>query len=312
MTPNADDVRRQLDRLLASPGFANAGRMSRFLKFIVERTLAGERDRLKEYVIGVEVFDRDADYDPRVDAIVRVEASRLRSKLAEYYGGEGRNDPVVLGLPKGGYAPVIDIHGSRGAPGAAANGAATNGTAAAPAAAAAQAVLAEPAVAAARAQRRAWLAGAVLLTAAATLAVAAWAPWSPVAEPRALRVAVLPFTPYPDGGGAVVEAAALQITEGVAAELVRDGRFVIVASSAARAAAQPGARPRDLAATLEADVLVEARFTMDGERMLVEARASNGALEQKLWVGNFAGSAADGDALEREIAAELAAALGAQ
>ena len=109
MAPSEDDVRRQLDRLLASAGFANAGRMSRFLKFVVEKTLAGEAERLKEYVIGVEVFDRDADYDPRVDAIVRVEAARLRTKLAEYYAGEGRDDAVVLSLPKGGYAPVIKL-----------------------------------------------------------------------------------------------------------------------------------------------------------------------------------------------------------
>ena len=80
--------------------------MSRFLKFVVEQTLAGEGERLKEYVIGVEVFDRDADYDPRLDAIVRVEAARLRTKLAEYYAGDGRSDAVVLSLPKGGYAPV--------------------------------------------------------------------------------------------------------------------------------------------------------------------------------------------------------------
>ncbi|HEY3516370.1 MAG TPA: adenylate cyclase, partial [Gammaproteobacteria bacterium] len=83
MSPTGDDVRRQLDRLLASAGFANAGRMSRFLKFVVEKTLAGEGERLKEYVIGVEVFDRDASYDPRLDSIVRVEAARLRAKLAE-------------------------------------------------------------------------------------------------------------------------------------------------------------------------------------------------------------------------------------
>jgi hypothetical protein len=83
MSPSGDDVRCQLDRLLASSVFANAGRMSRFLKFVVEQTLAGEGERLKEYVIGVEVFDRDASYDPRLDSIVRVEAARLRSKLAE-------------------------------------------------------------------------------------------------------------------------------------------------------------------------------------------------------------------------------------
>src|SRR5688572_6191858 len=109
MSPTGDDVRRQLDRLLASTGFANAGRMSRFLKFVVEKTLAGEGERLKEYVIGVEVFDRDASYDPRLDSIVRVEAARLRAKLAEYYAGEGKSDAVVLTLPKGGYSAIVTL-----------------------------------------------------------------------------------------------------------------------------------------------------------------------------------------------------------
>ncbi len=93
MSPTGDDVRRQLDRLLASSGFANAVRMSRFLKFVVEHTLAGEGERLKEYVIGVEVFDRDTSYDPHVDSIVRVEAARLRTKLAEYYAGKAAGTP---------------------------------------------------------------------------------------------------------------------------------------------------------------------------------------------------------------------------
>ena len=109
MPPTADDVRHQLDRLLASTGFANAGRMSRFLRFVVEKTLAGEGERLKEYVIGIEVFDRDASYDPRLDSIVRVEAARLRAKLAEYYAGQGSGDLVVLSLPKGGYAPIVTL-----------------------------------------------------------------------------------------------------------------------------------------------------------------------------------------------------------
>ena len=82
--PSAEDVRRQLGRLLASDGFANADRMSRFLRYVVERTLAGESDRLKEYAIGVDVFDRNEAYDPRIDSIVRVEAARLRSKVDEY------------------------------------------------------------------------------------------------------------------------------------------------------------------------------------------------------------------------------------
>jgi TolB-like protein len=306
MNPSGDDVRRQLDRLLASSGFANAGRMSRFLKFVVEQALAGEGERLKEYVIGVEVFDRDANYDPRVDAIVRVEAARLRTKLSEYYAGEGRGDPVVLSLPKGGYAPVIKLERDADATNGAFNGAAANGAAAFAGRPAAAVAAAKPV---ARRTVRAWLVGAAI-AGAVTLAVAAWAPWSGLDALPKPRVAVLPFTPYPDGAGAEAEAAAMRITEGVTAELVRGGRFAVVASSAASAAAAAATRPRDVAATLDADVLVEARLTLDDDRIRVEARAAS-ATEQKFWVQSFAGNAADSDALEREIAAAIANALSA-
>jgi adenylate cyclase len=93
-----------LDRIVASSCFAQSDRQQRFLKFIVTETLAGRTDRLKGYSIAVEVFDRDVSFDPAVDAIVRVEAARLRAKLREYYDREGRADPVRIELPKGAYA----------------------------------------------------------------------------------------------------------------------------------------------------------------------------------------------------------------
>jgi hypothetical protein len=106
--PTGAEVRSQLGRLLASEGFANAERISRFLRFVVERTLDGEGDQLKEYRLGTEVFDRPSDYDPRLDSIVRVEARRLRAKLAEYYAGPGQGDPVLIGVDKGSYAARFD------------------------------------------------------------------------------------------------------------------------------------------------------------------------------------------------------------
>ena len=81
--------------------------MGRFLRFAVERTLDGKADELKEYLIGVEVFDRKGSYDPRVDPIVRVEARRLRAKLKAYYEGDGRDDPFIFELATGSYIPVI-------------------------------------------------------------------------------------------------------------------------------------------------------------------------------------------------------------
>jgi serine/threonine-protein kinase len=99
--------REQLDRILRSEAFQHADRLKRFLTFIVEEALAGRETELKEYVIGVQVFRKDATFDPRTDPIVRVQARRLRAKLFRYYREEGRADAVTIELPKGGYAPVF-------------------------------------------------------------------------------------------------------------------------------------------------------------------------------------------------------------
>src|SRR5688572_14386183 len=102
--PSASEVRAALERILASRCFQQAGRASDFLRFVVDETLAGNGQRLKGYTIGVEVFGRPADFDAQSDALVRVEAGRLRRRLVEYYAGEGRADPVRIELPRGTYA----------------------------------------------------------------------------------------------------------------------------------------------------------------------------------------------------------------
>ena len=101
----AQAVRRQLDRVLASPGFARNDRLSRFLRFVVERHLDGKDHELKESVVAVEVFGRSADFDSRLDPVVRTEAVRLRARLSDYYLKEGKTDALVIDLPKGGYVP---------------------------------------------------------------------------------------------------------------------------------------------------------------------------------------------------------------
>jgi len=83
--------------------------MSRFLRFLAERHLEGSDNQLKESVIAVEVFGRRPDHDPSQDSIVLTETSRLRSLLAEFYLGEGRDDGIVVEVPKGGYIPVFRL-----------------------------------------------------------------------------------------------------------------------------------------------------------------------------------------------------------
>jgi adenylate cyclase len=101
-------VREQLARVVNSPAFIPSARLCRFLTHIVNRAIDGDPDSLKEFSIAMEVFDRAADYDPNIDAIVRVEARRLRSKLKAYYeDGPGRSDPVLIGLRPGSYVPIF-------------------------------------------------------------------------------------------------------------------------------------------------------------------------------------------------------------
>ena len=100
-------VRQELERVLSSSGFSRNERLSRFLRFLVERHLEGKGSELKESVIAVEVFGRKAGYDPKLDAIVRTEAVRLRARLEKYYQAEGSRDALIIELPKGGYRPVF-------------------------------------------------------------------------------------------------------------------------------------------------------------------------------------------------------------
>jgi TolB-like protein len=105
LRPDATEVAAELDRVLRSQCFEQSDRAKAFLRFVVEETLAGRGDRLKGYTIGVEVFGRSKDFDAQSDPLVRVEAGRIRRRLAEYYGTEGARNPLRIELARGAYTP---------------------------------------------------------------------------------------------------------------------------------------------------------------------------------------------------------------
>ncbi len=111
-SPSSDAVRMQLSKILQSDGFVNAERMRRFLKFVVEETLAGRGSQLCEYTIGVSAFERDESFEPGLDPIVRNDARRLRQKLLEYYqrSRDNGDEQVGIDIPKGGYVPVFTFN----------------------------------------------------------------------------------------------------------------------------------------------------------------------------------------------------------
>lgn len=107
MVSRTSDIHAEVERILESRWLRESSQLSGLLRFVVHETLEGRQDGLKEYNLGRQVFHRPADYDPRDDAIVRVQASLLRKRLASYYDHEGRDSTLRIELPRGGYVPAF-------------------------------------------------------------------------------------------------------------------------------------------------------------------------------------------------------------
>ena len=266
-----EQVAAQLDRILASKGFANAGRLSRLLRYVVERTLAGEADQLKEYAVGVEVFDRDDKYDPRLDSIVRVEAGRLRSRLDEYYNSEGAQDEVRIVLPRGGYSAQFVVDHKEG-------------------------VASTP-----------WATWAIAIGAiAAVAAVAAWSLGGQARSPET-SIAVLAFEQYSSSGED--ESVAAQLTDGVTSELARLRTLSVVSHTSAMQFAGVRKPLGEIAAALGADVIMEGSIQNNSDGIVVSARLVNANTDRKMWVESFPGQVNDIPALSRQIATAVSAAV---
>ena len=284
MEPSADEIRLQLDRLLASDGFANADRMSGFLRYVVERALAGESDQVKEYVIGVAVFGRDEQYDPRLDSIVRVEARRLRTKLDEYYAGSGRHDPIVIEMRRGAYVPAFSRRAAVPVP--------------------------EPAAVSAierPARQTRWTPGLVALGAALLVALPlAFTVWrtglvtSVGSATPMVTIAVLPFAEYSSRQADALLAA--RLTDSVTGELARNRVLGVVSHTSALQFAGARRPLREIAQALNAELVLEGSVHVDGERLRVEARLVDAVKDRKIWVDDFAGTLADIPGLSRRIA----------
>jgi hypothetical protein len=100
-----DSVRQELNRVLSSHEFHSSKRSQDFIRYVVEHTLTGRADMLKERTIGIDVFGRSTSYEPSDDATVRVKAGEVRKRLGLYYAGQGATDPVRIELPAGTYIP---------------------------------------------------------------------------------------------------------------------------------------------------------------------------------------------------------------
>src|SRR5678815_1442359 len=101
-----ESVRRQLSLILDFHEIRNSQVLPRFLEFVVEKKLSGHEDEIKEYTIAVKGLGKPHDFNPQLDATVRIHAGRLRRMLALYYQDAGKNDPLLIDIPKGSYIPI--------------------------------------------------------------------------------------------------------------------------------------------------------------------------------------------------------------
>jgi hypothetical protein len=120
MSVEVADIRAQVGRLIQSKTFETSEAHRRLLQYLAEKSISGEADRLKEYTVGLEAFGKPPTYDPKHDSIVRLQAGRLRQKLAAYYQTEAAGDTVRVTLPKGAFKlsfePVAALDHAQGAP----------------------------------------------------------------------------------------------------------------------------------------------------------------------------------------------------
>jgi TolB-like protein len=277
------EIRDELERVLAAKGFPAAGRLNKLLRYVVEKTLAGQTDQLKEYSVGIEVFDRDDKYDPRMDSIVRVEAGRLRTRLEEYYNGEGAGASLRISLPRGGYSAQFDRRADSAPP------------------------VSAPPAPAMPAQRSRLV---IPLAAGLVCAIVAMVFWLVAWDRRPkedLRptAAVLPFEANMIGGDNSNYSAL--ITEAVTSELARLGT-ISVASYTSAMQFEGQRRPmREIADALKSAYLVEASVDDEASEILVVARLVNAETNRKLWVSDYRGARDDVRGIAQRIAFDVSA-----
>jgi TolB-like protein len=271
---------QQLERILASGVMGQAESLTRLLRYLVEETLAGRAECLKEYTLGVEVFRRGADFDPRIDTIVRAQVRRLRAKLHEYYSGQGKTSDILIDIPKGTYVPVF-IHRS------------------------------DPAQAASAEARRPRVTPRFVIAAGVVALVAAVALHPPGAKTGAGHsVAVLPFADLT--GDATHRSLADAVSEQVSEALARNSAIRIASRTSTLQYKGAGADVRKLGTSLGVVAIVEGSVQTAGDGLRITAHLVKTDDGYRLWSKSWKGRAAELDHVAEEAARGIAGALGIQ
>jgi TolB-like protein/tetratricopeptide (TPR) repeat protein len=282
-----DLIRTELDKILASTVFARADRASRLLRFVVEHALEEDVAALKEYAIGMSVLGRGESFDPRLDPIVRVEAGRLRSRLNEYYRTEGFEDPLVIDVPKGSYAPVF--HQRPGAPHSSED-----------LPEAARDVPPMRAEAGERSRRRTLLLAASLVAAGLVGVAAALWMWFPTASAPVRSLAVLPLANL--SGDPDQEYFADGMTEALITQLGRIEAVDVISRTSVMRYKDSRTPLPEIARQLKADAVLEGGVLRAGDRIRIMIKLIHARRDRQLWSETYDRSVSDVLALQDEVA----------
>jgi TolB-like protein/tetratricopeptide (TPR) repeat protein len=269
-------VRAALDKVAASSAFGTAERPARFLRHLVEAALRGDLYLLKESVLGVDVFERPADWDPREIPVVRQEAARLRKRLARYYETDGAGDKVRIELPVGTYVPVFQRVGEIPVP-------------------------REPAPAPARAW---WPSAAFAMVLLSATAVA----WRVTNPPAPVSIAVLPFTNL--SGDPADQYFVDGLSDGVTDSLARLKPLRVIARSSANVFRK---QPRDLgeiARRLRVSHILEATVERSGDRVAIVASLIRTSDRARIWTNTYRRSTADLAGVQTDLTDGVRSSLG--
>lgn len=324
--PDRPAVQAALERVLASTCFELAERHKRFLRFIVEETLEGRGARLKGYTIGLSVFDRPADFDSQSDPLVRVEAGRLRNRLAQYYSAEGSDDPIRIEIPKGGYQPEFSWSAAA-VPGAGASLSGTSDASQNPGPSAVGARSADrnaehPAARqiGRRRRRRRLLSAAIiaLLLISGLLIREVWQ----AADPERPNASPAGLAGLPDWPSIYVAPLASLGTDeslgffarGISEEIMlslRDYELIVIAGDRNGPAPEGPALLRELRDRLDVDYTLSGSVRNDGQRVRIVARLTDTTTGEVLWSGdsNQAFDVASLVATEERMAQEIVRAI---
>jgi TolB-like protein/Tfp pilus assembly protein PilF len=282
-------VRSQLDKVLASELFLRSERLSGFLRFVVEETLNGRGETLKEPVLAHQLYGKAADFDGATNPIVRVDARRLRDKLREYYADQ-TGDPLVIALPKGSYVPTFDRAAD---------------TAPAPDI---QFQAVEPT--SARSRMSVWR-GVMLAFGVAALFAGGYAALSPniprsTAPPGRIMLAVLPFQNLT--GDPEQEYLCDGLTEEMIATLGRvdSSRLGVIARTSAMHYKHTTKRADEIGRDLGVGYLLESSFRRIDDRVRITAQLIEVRTQGQVWVEQYERDARDVLSLQREVAATVA------